>query len=429
MSEEKSLALTLKTDEKGLVITNNLEEQAAHAGIMIKSGMLPKAYTSASQVVVALQYAAELGLPRGITSLRQIAVINGSPAIYGDLPLSIVYNSGKIESLEEFLFDENCKQICLANKNLKAKAYGACCRVKRKGEEAIHECFFTMDDAKKANLGNVWNKFPKDLLKYRARTRALKDKFPDVLNGVATAEFDHNVIPNGDSGPLDSNISGPQESDLNERFEIETDVQNELGEKLKKAVLERDTEIVNTAYSYDGDLPDPKTSQAESIEDIIVEEELSPIEDAMIQESKEKESSKKIKAKVAKRQKAEVETEEATARFDKEVAKTKSNVDWDKVSPEIKAEIQQEKEAAAAKKLAAEVPWEEEGTKVKKATAGDYMIPSGTYGGKTLNSFKPKELQDYQKLLRAHLSEKPDSVDAKAVYRAIATYWAEEGVS
>ena len=402
----------LKLNEAGVPIINNLGEQLMYAETLIRTKMLPKTYTGANQVVAGLQMASELGLKPGIMTLRRTTVINGTPSIFAELPLGVCLASGLVEDHTGFYFDKDLKEISFENKNIDKEIFGYLFKIKRKGNE-WHSEYYTLAQAKKASLGNVWNKHPEDMLKWRTIGKCLKTKFPDILSGTSVAEYDFNTMPTVD-GNVTANIGGPQESDLNERFE-ETEVVAKTGEIIDDAIIVEQPEKNDT---IEVELP---ANEEEKYEPTSVEE-------AMMQESKEKESSKEMKAKVATRQKAEVEAEKATERFDKEVAKTKSNVDWDKVSSEIKAEIQQEKEAAAAKKLAEEIPWEEEGTKVKQATAGDYVIPSGSHGGRALSSFTPKELGDYQKILREHLSKKPDSVDAKAVYRAIATYWAEEGV-
>ncbi|MCP3873375.1 MAG: hypothetical protein GY699_09515 [Desulfobacteraceae bacterium] len=382
MSNDKNKALTLKVDEKGFAVTTTIEEQLSHASLLIASGMLPNAYKSQAQVVTALAYASELGLPRGIVSLRQIAVINGTPSIYGDLPLSIVYNSGKLKAIEEFVFDKDFKEICFENKNLSAEVYGACCRVMREGDSKYHESYFTADDARKANLaGNVWSKYKRDMLKYRARSRALKDRFPDILNGIAIAEFDYGVIPNQNSSAMTVDLDAPAESSLNDRFS-ESDIQEGAPVQIPEDLTE-------------GEIPvDVETPVKEIIEEAVIvepeEEVLTEVEKMMQEESNE----------TAKR--------------------NKSNVDWDKVSPELKEEIQKEKESVLGKEAAKDVPWD-------SPAPGDYIIPEGSYEGKKLKDIKNKDLEVYHAKIREHISKNPNAQKAREVYKAIAAYWATKG--
>jgi hypothetical protein len=181
---------------KGLV-PKNIDELWRFSKFLLASKMLPqKSYTTVEQVAGGLQIAMELGLSP-MVSLKSIAMVQGTPTIFGDLPLAIVQRSKKLEWIEEFYFDKDYNQISFENKNLHAEAYGAICRVKRFGMP-VHERYFTLDDKEKAGLkdysqqGNetVWFKYTRIMLKFRARTEALKDRMGDVLNGINVAEFD-----------------------------------------------------------------------------------------------------------------------------------------------------------------------------------------------------------------------------------------------
>jgi hypothetical protein len=163
--------------------------------------MLPKRFDKPETVFTAMQFAASLGLPQ-LIGLRQIAVINGTPSIFGDLPLSLCYSSGKLESNKDLFVNKEGKEICLANKNLFEEPYAAVSIVKR-FRQAVSERFFTIDEAKKAGLypakpDSAWSKYTRLMLKYRSRTPNLKDNFGEVLNGIPIAEYDFNVHPDDD---------------------------------------------------------------------------------------------------------------------------------------------------------------------------------------------------------------------------------------
>lgn len=190
-------------DQAGVIQPSNLDEAWRAAQMYIASKMLPARFDSAAMVVTAMQFAKELRLP-GLVSLRQIAVVQGTPCLFGDLPLALVQRDGNLEWIKEFLLDEKGNQISVENKNASAQAVAAVCQAKRKGDKEPIERVFSMDDARKAGLdgGPTWKKYPKLMLKYRARSQALKDKFPDSLNGVAIAEYDHHVLPSEESPKL-----------------------------------------------------------------------------------------------------------------------------------------------------------------------------------------------------------------------------------
>lgn len=184
---------------EGIAAPKTVEQQYRLAQLYLESGYVPGRFKTASEVLGAMHFAKEHFPLAPMTALRQIAVIDGNPSMFGDLPLAKVMASGLCSFKKEYLIDKDSKEICIANKNISAEFFGAVAHFKRKDPNGVENevvSVFTVDDAKKAGIWgrNVWNKYPKDLIKYRARGRALKDLFADVLNGVSIAEYDHNAI-------------------------------------------------------------------------------------------------------------------------------------------------------------------------------------------------------------------------------------------
>lgn len=151
----------------------NIEEALKFAEMLSKSNLVPKEFQgNAGNILVAVQWGQELGL-QPMQSMQNIAVINGRPSLWGDSVIALVKSS----PICEYVIEE-------VNDN------GATCKVKRKGElEQVR--YFTVDDAKKANLWGKqgpWSQYPKRMLQMRARSWALRDVFPDVLRGMPIAE-------------------------------------------------------------------------------------------------------------------------------------------------------------------------------------------------------------------------------------------------
>lgn len=191
MSENKEVkTVEMTLSENGTFELTTLDKQLAYANSLMTKGLVSETYKNPSQLVLAIQSCLALGVDP-IVGLKWSYVIGGKPAFFGDFPLMMVQKSGFLESIEEFTVDENFDAICLANKNLKAKPFAAVCRVKRKGDSAILETFFTIEDASHAGLlrNQTWNKYTRDMLMYRARGRALRGKFSDALGGLEIAEF------------------------------------------------------------------------------------------------------------------------------------------------------------------------------------------------------------------------------------------------
>lgn len=189
----------IRADQMGVLLPRDINEAWRLAGFFHASGFLPARFDTQAKVLTAMQFARELGLPP-LSAMRQIAVVEGTPSLFGDLPLSLCYRSGQLEWIREYLLDEQEQQICLANKNLKAKVWGAVCVVKRRNDLELVEAVFSLDDARNAGLfpagpKAAWTKYPKRMLRYRARSMALKDKMPDCLNGIAIAEYDFHELP------------------------------------------------------------------------------------------------------------------------------------------------------------------------------------------------------------------------------------------
>lgn len=195
----------IQAEESGVLVGSSFTEQYRLARAYSASGLMPATLNTPEKVLVALQLCHELGL-RPMTSMSKIAVINGSPALFGDLPLALVMKSGLLENIEETIeMDTQGKDPIVAT-----------CAVKRKGIDIPIIRSFSQEDAKRADLWGkrVWKPFPKRMMQMRARSHALKDGFADVLMGIQLVEYDANIL-------IDSETTQPintRSSSLNEKF-------------------------------------------------------------------------------------------------------------------------------------------------------------------------------------------------------------------
>lgn len=125
-----------------------------------KSELAPKNYRNKPDdcfIAMAMGYQLGLSIEQ---SLQSIAVINGSPCIWGDGLLALILSCQSLEYLkDEFITDKNNRVI------------GARCIIKRKNfDEHIVE--FTQDDAKAAGLlgkPGPWTHYPARMMQWRAR--------------------------------------------------------------------------------------------------------------------------------------------------------------------------------------------------------------------------------------------------------------------
>lgn len=176
---------------KGVLAPANIDEAFRLASAYYQSGLFPN-FDSPQKVMVAMQFASELGLPV-LTAARQMYVLNGTPHIWGDLPLALVRKSGLLEEITERVLDKDGKDICHENNNLTADPHTAICTVKRKGEKE-RSFYWTWVEAEKAGLlkknRSIWLLYPKRMMQMRVRSLALKDVFGDILSGVGISEYD-----------------------------------------------------------------------------------------------------------------------------------------------------------------------------------------------------------------------------------------------
>lgn len=189
-------AVTLKLDENGLVKIETLADELRVCDTLVRAGMVPESLNTPQKLFGARQLCRELDLPV-MSAIRQVYVINGSPALWGDTPLAIVRRSGKLKHIREYLIDKDYNEICFKNKNLNAEIFAAICEIEREGGER-REYAFTMQDAITADLAGkaIWKKYRKRMIGMKARGLALKNEFSDVLMGIAMAEYDFDSIPN-----------------------------------------------------------------------------------------------------------------------------------------------------------------------------------------------------------------------------------------
>lgn len=215
--EEKSTKVAMSLIEAqpgGTLVPTSLEDQYRLARYYHNSGLMPRGLDTPEKVLVALQMCFEQGLPP-MSSIGKIAVINGTPSMFGDLPLALVSKSGKLKEHKEWWFGKDGKPV--ADSAPIEQIAGASCTTYRTGMEPLTRSF-TIEDAKLAQLwgkkspsGNPspWVLYPKRMLQMRARSWALKDRFGDVLIGISIMEYDHNSFIDDKGKLISEHVSKP----------------------------------------------------------------------------------------------------------------------------------------------------------------------------------------------------------------------------
>lgn len=169
-----------------------MDEVWRFAETVIASGMAPEGIPNTAAAVVTIQMGMELGLPP-MAALRNIAMMNGRPAIRGDAMLGVVRSAGELEEFVEWYEAADGKPVRVPSDF--TDEVTAVCRVKRRGHEAA-EVSFSVGDARRAKLWGrkgPWTEYPARMLKFRARSFALCDGFGDALHGLRVLEEQRDI--------------------------------------------------------------------------------------------------------------------------------------------------------------------------------------------------------------------------------------------
>ena len=162
-------------------------------GILFKSGFAPKDCKGPESLFIAIQMGMECGLSI-MSSVQNVAAVNGRPAIWGDAQLGIVRSSGLLESYETY-WEVDGNRIDRLPPTL-PDGLTAVCVVKRVREKSI-TATFSVTDARRAGLWDkegTWRTYPQRMLMNRARSFALRDAFGDVLKGFKSFEEAGEVV-------------------------------------------------------------------------------------------------------------------------------------------------------------------------------------------------------------------------------------------
>jgi hypothetical protein len=143
---------------------------------MIGGSLTPSGVKNVSDVVVILMLGEELGLDY-MQALRNIYVIEGRPVLSADMMAGAVKRYCQRQGGGYLHVVESTAESCTVE-------------YKRHDEPEARTVTWTTDDAKRAGLlsRQNWQRYPADMLKARAITRAARIGWPDVLGGIYDAD-------------------------------------------------------------------------------------------------------------------------------------------------------------------------------------------------------------------------------------------------
>ena len=191
----------LALDEDGNPVFRTDEQLSVFMQRMIDSGYLGGHIKDVPQAIAAMNVCKHAGLPWQVW-INKLYFIDNNPAVYTEFLQASAMNTGKVGKLVTDFFDEKGKPRTPEN----AKGWRVfSCRVtvKRTDQEDEQQFWYTLDDANAAGLiarNKNYAKFAADMLMWRAKGRALKDKFPMCDGGAIVQGFSDFVPLNDDGG-------------------------------------------------------------------------------------------------------------------------------------------------------------------------------------------------------------------------------------
>lgn len=147
--------------------------------ILSRSTFIPKAYQGqVGDIVAASQMGARFGWDP-LTSLQSIAVVNGTPTVWGDALRALVFSDPNFSGVKE-------EEL----KGTKPEEQGYRCTLSHKTRGDLTEVF-TMDMAQKAGLTNsmAYKNHPMSMCRRRAFGRCANAWFPEATKGLYTREI------------------------------------------------------------------------------------------------------------------------------------------------------------------------------------------------------------------------------------------------
>jgi len=235
MEEPKTNSLVIS--QTGSIALDNLKDQFAFAKQLIDQKMISESFKTVQQVVIGFQYAKALKINE-MLAIKMMYVVNGRPSLYGEGPLALVQRDKSFKKIREYYINDSGDEICPANKNIKdAKFFGSVSELWRVGDDTAQIDFFTLDDLSKAKLDfnnfgkkkDVWEKWERIMMRYKARSMGLRSKFADVIGGIPISEYDFNFTPEiPEIRDAKANIANELNDAFIEKAEIEGQTINEI---------------------------------------------------------------------------------------------------------------------------------------------------------------------------------------------------------
>jgi hypothetical protein len=168
----------------GFLVPKSLGEVKELARLIALAEWAPDCYRDIDgnylqpKIELAILHGATVGLGP-IAAVHAIALIGGTPSIWGDGALSVIEHSGLLQDMiEDYEVGDE-------------EGLTAICTMKRRDRATPIVTRFSMAMAERAGLTRAegpWQTYPERMLRMRARSWTMRDGFADVLRGLQLRE-------------------------------------------------------------------------------------------------------------------------------------------------------------------------------------------------------------------------------------------------
>ncbi|MEC9268524.1 MAG: hypothetical protein VX464_20865 [Pseudomonadota bacterium] len=175
------------------IVPQTLDDAWRLTDAFMHAGMVPSSYEgknpdeTRAKLMMGIMQGMELGIPP-LTAIKNIAIINNRPTLWGDLTVALVQESGTLAKIE-VEWDAPPK----GDLSDWDDDFGVTIRLHRKEQDEPYVGRFTVGDARRAKLWlnprrDPWMKYPKRMMHWRAMGFAIRDGFADCLAGMQIRE-------------------------------------------------------------------------------------------------------------------------------------------------------------------------------------------------------------------------------------------------
>lgn len=216
-----------RTLAPGSPVIRNIADIEIVANLILDGGLAPKSYYEGnpdqrtSRAMVAIMTGARLGFDP-FASLCSIAVVNGMPKVWGNGAWALAIRHPDLQEFEEYMLLDG-KRIEAAPVGAKGdipESFGYRVMLKRKSHKNPVAVVFTWGEALRAGLASkdTYRQHPAQMLKRRARLRAIEDAFADVLFGFGVEYQEDVEIREGEYTVRDASPVTPSDTDAAPTF-------------------------------------------------------------------------------------------------------------------------------------------------------------------------------------------------------------------